>query len=154
MGDGFRGTWVATYRAEVATSGEREMTETILIVDDDEDVREIARHALSVRKYIALETGDPQQAIRMAKEQRIDLLLTDVVMPLMSGTELADRIQAVSASTKVLLMSGYQTSAITPSGRPFMAKPFSIDELARRVRETLDRPSSFARPTKAPPASS
>jgi CheY-like chemotaxis protein len=82
------------------------MAETILIVDDDEDVREIARHALSVRKYIALETGDPQQAIRMVKEQRIDLLLTDVVMPLMSGTELADRIQAVSASTKVLLMSG------------------------------------------------
>ena len=89
----------------------------------------------------------------MVKEQRIDLLLTDVVMPLMSGTELADRIQAVSASTKILLMSGYQTSAITPSGRPFMAKPFSIDELARRVRETLDRPSSFARPTKVPPAS-
>jgi DNA-binding NtrC family response regulator len=82
------------------------MAETILIVDDDEDVREIARQALSVRKYIALDTGDPQEAIRMVKEQRIDLLLTDVVMPLMSGTELADRVQAVSASTKVLLMSG------------------------------------------------
>ena len=130
------------------------MAETILIVDDDEDVRAIARQALSGRGYIALETGDPQEAIRMAKEQRIDLLLTDIVMPHMKGTELADRVQAVSGSTKVLLMSGYQTSAVTPSGRPFMAKPFSIDDLARRVRETLDRASSFARPSKAPPAAS
>jgi hypothetical protein len=69
------------------------------------------------------------------------------------GTELADRILAVTVSTKVLLMSGYQTSDIAPTGRPFIAKPFSINDLARRVRETLDRPSSFARPTKAPRAS-
>jgi DNA-binding response OmpR family regulator len=54
----------------------------------------------------------------------------------------------VTASTKVLLMSGDQTSDIAPSGRPFLAKPFSIADLVRRVRETLDRPSSFARPTK------
>jgi two-component system cell cycle sensor histidine kinase/response regulator CckA len=123
------------------------MAETILVVDDDDNVRAIARQALVGQGYLVLETGDPQQAIRMAKQQRIDLLLTDVIMPIMKGTELADRIQVASPSTKVLLMSGYQTSAIAGSGRPFMAKPFSIDELARRVRETLDRPSSFARPT-------
>jgi len=130
------------------------MTETILVIDDDDDVRAIARQALLIAGYVVVDTGDPQQAIRMAKELRVDLLLTDVVMPLMKGTELADRIQAVAGSTKVLLMSGYQTADITPSGRPFLAKPFSIDGLLRRVRETLDRPSSFARPTKAPPASS
>ncbi len=123
------------------------MAETILVVDDDDDVRAIARQALVAQGYTVLETGDPQQAIRMAKEQRIDLLLTDVIMPIMKGTELADRIQAVSPLTKVLLMSGYQTSAIAGSGRPFLAKPFSIAALVRRVRETLDRPSSCARPT-------
>jgi two-component system, cell cycle sensor histidine kinase and response regulator CckA len=126
------------------------MAETILVVDDDDDVRAIARQALVAQGYTVLETGDPQQAIRMAKEQRIDLLLTDVIMPILKGTELADRIQSVSPSTKVLLMSGYQTSDVASSGRPFLAKPFSIDGLARRVRETLDRPSSFARPTTAP----
>ena len=129
------------------------MAEIILIVDDDEHIRAVAREALLSLDYQVIDTGDPQEAVRIAKAQRIDLLLTDVVMPLMKGTQLADQIQAIAPSTKVLLMSGYQTSAITPSGRPFMAKPFSIDELARRVRETLDRPSSFARPTKAPPAS-
>ena len=128
------------------------MTETIVIVDDDEGVRVVAQQALAAQGYVALETGDPQQAIRMARDQRIDLLLTDVVMPIMKGPELADRIQAVSPSTRVLLMSGYQTSDITGSGRPFLAKPFSIDGLARRVREILDRPSSFSRGTKTPPA--
>jgi len=58
---------------------------------------------LVTRGYVALETGDPHEAIRIAKEQRIDLLLTDVIMPIMKGTELADRVEAVSPSTKVLL---------------------------------------------------
>jgi two-component system cell cycle sensor histidine kinase/response regulator CckA len=129
------------------------MAETILVVDDDDDVRAIARQALVALGYLVLETGDPQEAIRMVKQHRIDLLLTDVIMPIMKGTELANRIQAATPSTRVLLMSGYQTSDVSGSGRPFLAKPFSIDGLARRVRETLDRPSSFARPTKAPPAS-
>jgi len=128
------------------------MSETILVVDDDDDIRAVARQALVAQGYVVLETGDPQQALRLAKQQRIDLLFSDVVMPLMKGTELADRIQAVSGSTKVLLTSGFQTSDVGPSGRPFLAKPFSIDDLVRRVRETLDRPSSFARPTKAPGA--
>jgi two-component system cell cycle sensor histidine kinase/response regulator CckA len=126
------------------------MAETILVVDDDADVRTIARAALVGLGYTVLETGDPQMAIRIAKEQPIDLLLLDVVMPLMKGPELADRIQAVRASTKVLLMSGYQTSDIAPSGRAFMGKPFSVDELAKCVRRTLDRPSAFARPAKRP----
>lgn len=129
------------------------MAYTVLVVDDDEDIRTIARQGLATRGYVALETGDPQEAIRIAKQGRIDLLLTDVIMPIMKGTELADRVEAVSPSTKVLLMSGYLTSDVAGSGRHFMAKPFTIDDLARRVRDTLDRPSSFARPPKAPPAS-
>jgi len=99
------------------------MAQTILVIDDDPDIRTVAQAALSRLDYLVLETGDPQRAIRIAREQPIDLLLTDVVMPLMKGTELADRIQALSPRTKVLLMSGYQTADIAPSGRAFMAKP-------------------------------
>lgn len=66
-------------------------------------------------------------------------------MPLMRGTELADRAQAIRASLKVLLVSGYSTSDIGPSGRPFLAKPFSIETLANAVRDVLTSPAGFAR---------
>ena len=120
------------------------MGETVLIVDDDSDVREVASAAPTRCGYSAVDTGDPQRALGIVREQP-DLLLTDVIMPLMKGTELADRVQAVSPRTRVLLMSGYQTADIAPSGRAFMAKPFDPDTLARRVRETIVRPSAFAR---------
>lgn len=126
------------------------MPQTILIVDDDADVRTVAQVALTGLGYVTIETGDPQKAIWIVKERSVDLLLTDVVMPLMKGTELADRVQEASPSTKILLMSGYQTADIAPSGRAFLAKPFSIDGLAKRVRETLARPSAFARRAASP----
>ena len=129
------------------------MPQTILIVDDDADVRTVAQVALTGLGYVTIETGDPQKAIWIVKERSVDLLLTDVVMPLMKGTELADRVQEASPSTKILLMSSYQTADITPSDRAFLAKPFSIDGLAKRVRETLARPSAFAR-RDAPPGPS
>jgi hypothetical protein len=127
------------------------MVETILVVDDDQDVRFVAQQGLLACGYTVLETGDPQQAIRMSKDQTSHLLLTDLVMPIMKGTELADWIQAISPTTKVLLMSGYQTPDIAPTGRPFMAKPFSIDVLVEHVRQTLERPSLFARAAQSPP---
>jgi DNA-binding NtrC family response regulator len=124
------------------------MAQTILVIDDDPDVRTVAYAALTRLDYAVLETGDPKRAIQIAREQAIDLLLTDVVMPLMKGTELADRVRAASPSTKVLLMSGYQTADIAPSGHAFMAKPFDLDTLEKRVRETLARPSAFAKARK------
>jgi DNA-binding NtrC family response regulator len=123
------------------------MTHTILVVDDDEHIRRMSEDALVAMGYVVFETGDPQRAIRIAREQPVDLLLSDVVMPIMRGPELADRIQAVRPTTKVLLMSGYLTADVTPTGRAFMAKPFTLDDLARRVRETLARPSPFAQPS-------
>jgi two-component system cell cycle sensor histidine kinase/response regulator CckA len=126
------------------------MADTILVVDDEPEVRGFAREALRSLGYVVLDTGDPQRALRIVKEQPVHLLLTDVVMPLMKGTELADRVQAISASTKVLLMSGYQTSDIAPSGRPFLAKPFSNESLAAKIRDVLARPSAFARPRRSP----
>jgi DNA-binding NtrC family response regulator len=125
------------------------MAQTILLIDDDPDILAVAEAALNRLDYLVLATGDPQQAIRIVREQPIDLLLTDVIMPLMKGTELADRVQTLSPRTKVLLMSGYHTSDIAPSGRAFMAKPFDLDTLEARVRETLVRPSAFARPRGA-----
>jgi len=88
---------------------------------------------------------------RIAKAQPVDLLLTAVIMPLMNGMELAYRMQAVNGQTKVILMSGYQTSGIAGSGRAFIQKPFSVEALGIRVRETLDRPSAFVR-TRPPGA--
>jgi two-component system, cell cycle sensor histidine kinase and response regulator CckA len=118
------------------------MNDTILVVDDEPSARTAARDALQSVGYVVLDSDDPQQALQIVRQQPVDLLLVDVVMPLMRGTELADRVQAISASTKILLMSGYPTSDIVPSGRPFIAKPFSVDSLAEKIRDVLaDRTS-------------
>jgi len=93
------------------------MSETILVVDDEAEVRAVAREALQALGYVVLDTGDPQHALRIVKEQPVHLLLTDVVMPIMNGLELAKRVEAVSAITKVVVMSGYQTADIAPSGQ-------------------------------------
>jgi len=73
------------------------------------------------------------------------VLLTDVVMPLMKGTELAQRFQTVSPDTKVLLMSAYKVADIAASELPFIAKPFTPEALLERVRQLLAPPSPFAR---------
>jgi len=91
-----------------------------------------------MRGYTVLDTGDPQVALDLTKKHAIHLLLADVVMPLMTGPELARRVQALSPQTKVLLMSGSTVSDATASGYPFIAKPFTPDELARKVREVID----------------
>lgn len=120
--------------------------ETILVVDDEEDIRTVVRQMLAADGYVVLDAGDPNQALRLAGQQHVDLLLTDVVMPLMRGTELAQRVLAVAPSVKVLLMSAYKVAEIAASGHPFLAKPFTPDALLGRVREILrDEPSPFAR---------
>jgi CheY-like chemotaxis protein len=77
-------------------------------------------------------------------------LVVDVIMPLMKGTELADRLQAVSPSTKVLLMAGYHTADIAHTGRALLMKPFRVEGLVENVRAMLARPSAFARPRRSP----
>jgi two-component system cell cycle sensor histidine kinase/response regulator CckA len=122
------------------------MAESIVVIDDDADVRMVARLSLANGGFHVLETGDPQEVIQLTRAKPVHLLLTDVVMPLMSGLELADRVRALNASTRILLMSGYQTATIARSGLPLIAKLFSSAALVCRVREVLDRPSLFARP--------
>ncbi len=125
--------------------------QTILVVDDEDDIRAVVRQMLTADGYLVLDAEDPNQALRLAGQQHVDLLLTDVVMPLMRGTELAQRLLAVVPSAKVLLMSAYKVAEIAASGHPFLAKPFTPDVLRDRVREILrDEPSPFAR--KPPPS--
>lgn len=122
------------------------MRETVLVVDDEDDIRVVVRQMLAAEGYVVLDAGDPHQALRMAAEHHVDLLLTDVVMPRMRGTELAQRFQAVAPSGKVLLMSAYKVADAAASGYPFIAKPFAPDVLAEKVRHVLrDQPSPFAR---------
>ena len=121
---------------------------TILVVDDEEVVRSVVRDMLEPEGYTILDTGDPQQALRIAREQPVHLLLTDVVMPLMKGPELATKLLAVSPSTKVILMSAYPMSEVAASGRAFIGKPFSVQGLIARIRQLLEQASPFARPAR------
>jgi PAS domain S-box-containing protein len=120
-------------------------TETVLLVEDEEVVREMATEILRDCGYHVLEAHHPKEALTLAAEYEgeIHLMLTDVVMPLMSGRELAEQLRPLRPDMKVLYMSGYTDDAIVhhgvlEKGTAFIAKPFSIDSLALKLRETLD----------------
>ena len=129
--------------------------ETILIVDDEPEVRAVARDMLKAKGYTTLDTGDPTLALRIARteSQPIHLLLTDVVMPLMNGRELVEQMRTIRPAMKVLYMSAYSTETvedygiqITP-GEPFVMKPFTMERLVSAVRAVLDYRSPFSRRT-------
>lgn len=129
---------------------ERQRRETILVVDDEAGVRSFARDVLEGEGYTVLDTSDPLEARRIATSEPVHLLLTDVVMPIMSGLELAQHVEAASPPTKVLLMSGYMTAPIKGSGRALLPKPFTMGQLLGAVRQTLDQRSLFRRPGPGP----
>jgi two-component system cell cycle sensor histidine kinase/response regulator CckA len=123
-------------------------TETILLVEDDPSLREMAATLMRRLGYTVLTAANGLEALSL-KQQRgigyIDLLFTDVVMPHMSGKELADRVRAASPRTRVLFTSAYTGNAIVHQGvlNPGVAllqKPFTPGALARKIRETLDQP--------------
>ncbi len=121
-------------------------SETVLLVEDEDGVRALSRHVLQSSGYIVLEAHDGLEAIRVAEQHkgRIDLLLTDVVMPRMSGREVAERLAGMHAGMKVLFLSGYTDDAVVRHGIleaevAFLQKPFSPGSLAAKVREVLDR---------------
>jgi CheY-like chemotaxis protein len=125
-------------------------TETVLLVEDEEVVRNLARRVLRDSGYHVIEAGSGEEALRLAGEcpGRIDLLLTDVVMPGMNGRELAERLGEIRPETRVVFMSGYTEDVILKRGvsgdRAFLAKPFTPPMLARSVREALDAPTRVA----------
>ncbi len=121
-------------------------TETVLVVEDMAAVRAVTREMLERYGYTVLEAADGDAAIRIADgfDHTIHLLLTDVVMPHVSGRDLADVLGKVRPDTKVLFMSGYTDDAVVrhgilQDGIPYLQKPFTPKSLARKVREVLDR---------------
>ncbi len=124
-------------------------TETVLLVEDDEAVRALARAVLQRNGYRVLEAPGGPDAIEISEryEGPINLLVTDVVMPGMSGSELAERLTMLSPELKVLYISGYTEEAVGGGGllRPgtaYLQKPFTPDVLAHSVRELLDLPAN------------
>lgn len=126
--------------------------ETILVVDDDPVVLALARDILAGGGYHVLEAPGGEDALRIAEGYAgpIHLLLTDVVMPGMSGRELADRLHPTRLETKVLFMSAFTPEHLADygviSGDPLITKPFTLAGLAHKVREILGSRSPFARP--------
>jgi CheY-like chemotaxis protein len=126
-------------------SGAGEQGETILVVEDDGDLRVYITEVLRELKYRVLSAANPQAALTMLKQNgRVDLLLTDIVMPGQNGRELATAAQALRPNLHVLFMTGYSRNAVVHHGRleegvELLQKPISQAELARRVREVLER---------------
>jgi CheY-like chemotaxis protein len=123
---------------------------TILVVDDDEEVLALAVDVLEIAGYTVLSTPDPRRALRLARShaEPLHLLLTDVVMPLMNGLQLAAEVQVLRPEVKILLMSAYRTKEIDDYRMRlglqglFLDKPFTVAALTRAVRALLDDSAS------------
>jgi DNA-binding NtrC family response regulator len=120
-------------------------SETILLVEDEVPVRDVARGILQRQGYTVLEARGAGDALQVSERHRgrIHLLLTDVVMPEMSGPELAKRLAATRPDLKVLCMSGYTDDAAVRHGvidaaLSYLQKPITVETLTRKVRAVLD----------------
>jgi two-component system, cell cycle sensor histidine kinase and response regulator CckA len=128
-------------------AGPPRANETILLVEDADPLREMIQEILEAAGYTVLASADPEEALRQlgATEVPVHLLLTDVVMPRMSGTELARNVRIARTRIRVLFMSGYTDEAlglqgVLDAGTQFIQKPFTTDALLGKVREALDEP--------------
>jgi len=116
-------------------------SETILLVEDEQSVRDLTRQALELNGYRVIAAAGPAEALELGDDVRYDLLLTDVVMPQMRGGELARRLGRDRPGLKTLFMSGYldgEAFLDAEDSAVFLQKPFSLGELAKTVRELLD----------------
>jgi len=143
--------YLPRYRGETETLQQEEPTEpvprgqeTILLVEDEQQMLEVTKMMLQNQGYTVLSTSRPKEAIRLAKQHKgkIDLLVTDVVMPAMSGKDLAKQLLSHYPDLKCLFMSGYTADTIAhhgvlDEGVHFIQKPFSIKDIAVKVREVL-----------------
>lgn len=121
-------------------------TETILLVEDEDGVRQMTKLVLKRKGYTVLEASDGRKGVEVSRnyDGQIHLLMTDLIMPQLSGRELADQILASRPQTRVLFMSGYTEEPLGHQSTEstyvdFLQKPFSLEDLGRKVREVLDR---------------
>jgi PAS domain S-box-containing protein len=148
-----RGTTFHIYLPQVEGAAEKHSvavpdavggTETILLVEDEESVRQLVRDTLSAKGYrvVEAENGETGMAAAARHQGKIDLVITDVVMPGMGGREMVKQLIETRPTTKVLYLSGYTEDAIVSDGSiekgtAFLQKPFSLQSLSRKVREVL-----------------
>ena len=130
-------------------------TETIVVVDDDAEVLAVAEDMLRSMGYTVISTVDPRVALRFARfPGPIDLLLTDVVMPLMGGGPLAQEFRKIRPKAKVLFMSGYETveayGVRLAPGEPVLHKPFKRSHLEQTIRAALLYHLPGSRPRTSP----
>jgi CheY-like chemotaxis protein len=118
----------------------------VLLVEDEEPVREVTALMLVSLGYRVLEAPNGKEALRVAEagREQVDLLMTDAVMPGMGGRDLADALQARLPGLKVLFQSGYTgdtviRQSILHTAVAFLQKPFTLEALSQKVREVLDR---------------
>ncbi|MEZ4410627.1 MAG: response regulator [Polyangiales bacterium] len=121
---------------EVSPGGD----ETVLLVEDDDAVRALAQEILKRHGYRVLPARNAGEALLLAERHAgpIHLVLTDVVMPHMGGRELVGRLRPLRPSTRVVFMSGYTDGPVGHDGAPLVTKPFTVEGLARAVRDALD----------------
>ena len=127
---------------EVAVGAER-----ILLVEDEEAVRRMAARALVGRGYTVLEAANGAEALELVRQdpEPIDLVVSDVIMPVLGGRELGERLAELRPGIRLLFISGYADDDVTRRGllvpgSPFLQKPFEPDAFARKVRQILERP--------------
>ena len=118
--------------------------ELVMVVEDEEAILELAQSLLESIGYSVLAAGSPQEALRLANKKniKIEILMTDVVMPGMNGKELANQLLVLYPEMKVLFMSGYTSNVIAhrgvlEEGVNFITKPFTLPDLAHKINETL-----------------
>jgi CheY-like chemotaxis protein len=121
-------------------------TETVLLVEDEESVRLLVRETLEAKGYRVIEAENGSAGLAAAEKHNgtIELVITDVIMPAMGGHELAQRLVKSRPTIKVLYLSGYTEEAIVDEGpgensKAFLQKPFTLQNLARKVREVLGK---------------
>jgi two-component system, cell cycle sensor histidine kinase and response regulator CckA len=121
-------------------------SETILLVEDEDSVREVNALLLESLGYRVLQVSDAEQALKLVQNEqvKIDLLFTDVIMPGMSGRKLAEAFRAHDPSIKILFQSGYPDDLVVRDGileteEPFLQKPFGLDALAKKIRHLFDQ---------------
>jgi two-component system, cell cycle sensor histidine kinase and response regulator CckA len=128
--------------AAVAAANPAHGTESVLLVEDQAEVRRLAATILRMSGYQVSEAADGLEGLRLANERQFDLLLSDIVMPNLNGYELAHELRKTQPAIRVLLMSGHadQDEGDSPAslGAKFISKPFSPNNLTARVREVLD----------------